>query len=68
MEAAKTYMALHAHRLHLLFGGMLSDKENENINKKIESWGRKHKVAVVSDRVPPPKKTQKIKAKTIPNQ
>jgi hypothetical protein len=68
MEAAKTYMELHDHRLHLLFGGILSDKENENIKKKIESWGRKHKVAVVSDRLPPSKKTQKIKAKAISNQ
>ena len=45
----KEYKKLHENRLHLLFAGMLSDKENENIKKKIESWGRKNKVTVASD-------------------
>lgn len=45
----KEYKKLHEHRINLLCMGMLTDKENENIKKKIEVWGRKNKVGVVSD-------------------
>lgn len=48
-SSEKEYKELHEHRLHLLFGGILNDKENENIKKKIEAWGRKHKVETATE-------------------
>lgn len=48
-SSEKEYKKLHEYRLHLLFGGILSDKENENIKKKIEEWGRKHKVETATE-------------------
>lgn len=48
-SSEKRYKQLHEHRIHLRCEGLLSDKENENIKKKIESWGRKNKVETVGE-------------------
>lgn len=48
-QAEKQYKKLHEYRVRLRCSGFLSDKENENIKKKIEAWGRKEKVPLVSD-------------------
>ena len=45
----KTYKDLHAHRIHLRCMGMLSDKENESVKKKIEVWGKSNKVSTVTE-------------------
>jgi hypothetical protein len=47
--AEKEYKKLHEYRIRLRCSGFLSDKENENIKKKIELWGRKEKIPLVSD-------------------
>lgn len=48
-QAEKNYKKLHEHRIRLRCSGFLTDKENENIKRKIEAWGRKMKVPIVSD-------------------
>jgi len=48
-QAEKEYKKLHEYRVRLRCRGFLSDKENESIKNKIEAWGRKEKIAVVSD-------------------
>lgn len=48
-QAEKAYKDLHEYRIHLRVAGILSDKENENIKKKIESWGRRNKVQTATE-------------------
>lgn len=45
----KIYKELHEHRIHLRCMGMLPDRENEKVKTRIENWGRKNKLSVVSD-------------------
>lgn len=48
-KTEKLYKELHEHRIHLRCMGMLPDKENENIKKRIENWGKKNNLPIVSD-------------------
>lgn len=65
MKAEKRYKELHSYRMHLRCAGMLTDKENENIKKKIESFGKKNGIAIVSEYIATLKTVDKIRAKTI---
>lgn len=62
MKAEKFYKDMHEWRVRLLCAGMLNDKENENIKKKIESWGRKNKVPTVSESMATLRQANKILA------
>ena len=64
-QSEKEYKELHEHRIYLLFSGILNDKENENIKKKIESWGRKHKVETVTEYLATLDKFNKAKASQL---
>lgn len=68
MTAEKEYKKLHEWRVRLLLAGMLTGKENENIKKKTEAFGKKQRIPIVSEYLATLSKVNKIKAKAINNQ
>lgn len=46
-----TYKQMHECRLHLLFGGFLTDKENEHVKNKIESYAKKNGIPTIAEKI-----------------
>lgn len=49
MTKEKYYKQMHEWRARLRCAGMLPDSENEKIKERIEKWGKKNEVPIMSD-------------------
>lgn len=50
-SSEQQYKSLHEARLVLYLEGLMNEKENENIKKKIESWARKRGIKPVTEKI-----------------
>jgi len=47
--ARENYIEMHQHRMFLFLHGFLSEKENNNVKKKLDSYAKKNKVETLSE-------------------